>query len=389
MYAIYADGVPLWSPLLHQQGYDISDPKMENELNNFGSLTFTMEPGHPMYDSLIRLKTVITVERDGKQVWRGRLLETETDFYNRKTCTCEGELAFLADYMQPPFEYSGTLLGYISRMLIEYNANVDSFKRFHVGNVTVVDSNDYVYRYKETYNTTWSIFNDQLIDSYGGYLIPRTEDGVHYLDYLSELPESGQIIRFGENLLDLDEVTDASDVFTVLIPLGAIPEDDDSSGTEGDRLTIESVNDGKIYIENQTAIDLYGRIWAKKQYDDITLAKNLLSSAKADLASGALASTTITVSAVDLSQAGVDTEDLEYGTLVHVISAPHGVDTWLELSKETRYLQEPDEDSYTLGKTLSTLTDSLLKTAKNANTTVLVNKTTATESEADSNDDNE
>lgn len=381
MYAIYSDGRPLWAPTLHQQGYDITGPTLEMELNAFGSLTFTLEPKHPMYDQITRLKSVITVERDGKQIWRGRLLETETDFYRQKKCTCEGELAFLVDYIQPPFAYTGTLKGYLEYVLNQYNANVDEFKRFYLGNVTVVDTNDYVYRYKDTYNTTWAVLSDQLLNSYGGYLVPRTEDGAHYLDYLAELPESGQLIQFGQNLLDLEEITDASAVYTVLVPLGAMPE---GGNTEGDRLTIKAVNAGKAYIENAAGVSLYGRIWATKTYEDITTAKALLSTAKTDLAAGVLAASTINVSAVDLTLAGVETDALECGTMVHVISRPHGIDTWLPLSKASIPLQEPGKESYTLGKSMATLTDAALKAAKQSgNTTVIVKQTAASATAAE------
>lgn len=359
MYAIYADGVPLWAPTL--SGHDIMEPVLEMELNEFGSLSFTLPPEHPLYDKLVRLRTEITVERDGAQLWRGRVLEQKTDFRRRRECTCEGELAYLVDSIQPPFEYRGSLKGYLEQLLKVHNDAVDPWKRFHLGRRTVVDSNDYIYRYKETYNSTWEVMQDQLLEPLGGYLVPRTEGGVHYLDYLSEMPASGQTIRFGENLLDLEELSSSEDVFTVLIPLGAQPEE---GKTEADRITIASVNGGLNYLVNEKAAALYGRIWKTMVYDDVTTPRALLSKGREELNSGALSTSTIKVDAVDLALTG-QAEPLELGTMVRIISQPHGIDTQLSLSGMTIPLQAPGEESYVLGKTMKTLTESALAAVKN------------------------
>lgn len=63
---------------------------------------------------------------------------------------------------------------------------------------------------------------------------------------------NSQVIEFGTNLLDITEYITAENVFTVLIPLGERQKD--SSGNETGRLTIESVNSGKDYIESATGI---------------------------------------------------------------------------------------------------------------------------------------
>lgn len=51
-----------------------------------------------------------------------------------------------------------------------------------------------------------------------------------------------QVIRFGENILDLVQEARGEDIATVLIPLGAMDEETET------RLTVASVNEGKDYI---------------------------------------------------------------------------------------------------------------------------------------------
>ena len=66
----------------------------------------------------------------------------------------------------------------------------------------------------------WSVqdFSDtltllrQLPESFGGYLRIRHEAGVRYLDYLWDYGGvNTQVIRFGENLLDLTHYVDHTD----------------------------------------------------------------------------------------------------------------------------------------------------------------------------------
>lgn len=362
MYTIYADGSPLYIPGVDEQQralYTVTDPKLSLELNKAGSLTFTMPPGNVAYSALQKLKTVVQVFRDGAEVWRGRMLYSERDFWNQKAVYCEGELAFLNDYQQRPFEYTGSLEGFYRFLLGNYNAAVDSWKRFEPGIVTVVDTNDYVYRYKETNESTWNLLNDQLLDTHGGYLKVRVENGVRYLDYLAEPGEvSSQTIMFGENLLDFDEYITAEDVYTVIIPQGAQEE---GSGT---RVDITSVNGGKDYLVNETGVALFGHIEKTVQWDDVTLPSNLLAKAKAALDSAIEMAATLTVSAVDLHHVNVNTEALGLGDYIPCVSIPHGLDSKFLLSKMEIPLDTPGGESYTLGVVLAGITDAIISNSK-------------------------
>ena len=84
MYTIYADGEALYSPHLANDGYSVLSPKLTVELNKAGSLTFILPPTNVMYDSIQKLKTIITVIQDNEEIFRGRVLHDEKDFYNRK-----------------------------------------------------------------------------------------------------------------------------------------------------------------------------------------------------------------------------------------------------------------------------------------------------------------
>ena len=76
-------------------------------------------------------------------------------------------------------------------------------KHFTVGQVTAADSNNSITCYTN-YNSTMTEIKEDLVDDIGGYLRVRHVNGTRYLDYLAESPRTNnQVIRLGENLLDL------------------------------------------------------------------------------------------------------------------------------------------------------------------------------------------
>ena len=121
----------------------------------------------------------------------------------------------------------------------------------------------------ESYTDTLTVLNSLLVNVYGGYLRVRQQGGIRYLDYLTNYGGiNTQTVRFGENILDLTSEIDASEIITVLIPQGA--------ETDGGRVGISSVNNGKDYIEDDAAIGRWGRIWGYALFGEITDPQELL-----------------------------------------------------------------------------------------------------------------
>lgn len=76
----------------------------------------------------------------------------------------EGELAFLLDSVQRPYDYSGTISGFLNLLIDNHNAQVEEEKWFTVGNVTVTDQNDYIVRSNIDYVDTWTELQKNLLD---------------------------------------------------------------------------------------------------------------------------------------------------------------------------------------------------------------------------------
>ena len=221
MYIVYADGQLLYAPTMVHEGYAISKTKMKSELNKAGSFQFLLPPNNVKYDDLVKLKTIITVYDDEDEIFRGRILYDEKDFYKRKQVYCEGHMAFLNDSVLRPFSYTGGIKDFLTMILNNHNSQVESAKQFKLGRITVVDNNDYINRSSIKYMSTWDVIEQKLIDTHGGYIRIRKESDGYYLDYLESYDSMNeQVVEFGKNLIDLTEYVTAEDLFTCLIPLG-------------------------------------------------------------------------------------------------------------------------------------------------------------------------
>lgn len=218
------------------------NPKLTLADNSAGSFTFSITPDSVIFGKLIRMRTEITVVRNGLEIWSGRIVSEESDFYGNHAFTCEGELAYLNDILQPPSAYDDvTINQFLGSVLANYNAKADSHRQFTLGEVTVESViHPGTFGISQSVSTTanmsntWEVIKNTLLDVYGGHLRITKDGGVRYLDYLADYPNlSEQIIDFGVNLLDFTRNWDETELTTVIYPRGKKLEDE----TENDGIT--------------------------------------------------------------------------------------------------------------------------------------------------------
>ena len=345
---IHADGAVVYDSRLEE--YTITGLKTTTGLNKGGTAQITMPPGHPAYNAFVSFRTIITLHENGALRFRGRPLYPSDDFFNNRTITCEGERCFLRDGIMRPYLYQGTPAEIFADGLRLYNAQVDSFKQFTLGRITVTDANNYI-RLESESATTSAQFFDKLVERCGGY-ITFTDDGNggRAMNWLAEIgTRSEQPIRFGENLLEFARSGQSEELATAILPYGAQLED-------GTRVTIESVNGGQDWIQDDAAVALRGRIMATETWDDVTEPANLLTKARQWLNEHRLAVTSLQLTAADLSRMDQSIDDYQDGDLVQVLSPPHGVNDWFQLTERTIDWLDPSGANITLGQTVATLT---------------------------------
>ena len=371
MYRVYCNDSPLYD--LRDEDLVLISPIVKIGENTAGSFEFSILPKHPHYEEVNELISVITAYDGDEEIFCGRVVEITKDLYNRKKVICEGELAYFNDSIQRPAKYQGlTVRGYLETLVNIHNQQVKNQgidKTFKVGAVTVQDKNDYVYKYTN-WESTLEVIKKDLLKTYGGYLRIRKENGVRYIDYLADYPNTNtQVIEFGSNLLDFTHDMVASDIVTAVIPLGARLEDVTEVEGLDAYLTIKDVNGGVDYVCSQEAVKTYGWIFKTVKWDDVHVADNLLRKGKEYLSDIQFAQITLTVSAVDLHMLHVDMERIKVLDEIRVTSSPNGLDRFFPVSEMTIYLDKPSNNKLTLGtsyskNSLSTKTESNMTSIK-------------------------
>lgn len=245
-----------------------------------------------------------------------------------------------------PYKNNANLLWHFTKEVPE---DYVSAKEFRVGVVTVTDSNDSLYRYTN-YETTLTCINEKLVKKLGGHIRIRKVNGIRYIDYLADYPEtSDQIIEFGKNLLDYSDNTTTGDIATAIIPLGAKLEESTIEALE-ERLTIASVNNGCDFVYNQKAVDLYGWIFKTVTFDNVHVAENLLKKGQEYLNEVQYENMTLDVSAVDLHDLDVDIDKINILNYVRVKSEPHGLDQLFPVTEMDIALDAPETNRLRLGE---------------------------------------
>lgn len=365
MYVIKHNGNVLYSPAMASAACRVLAPKLSLDINGAGYCTFTMPPGCRMYDDIRRRKSIITVEQDGVEIFRGRVLDDDTDKFKQKSVYCEGVRGYLNDSQAAPYEYTGTPRGLLEKLISEHNKQVEPEKRFTIGRVTVERRNEEHSFENVAYWETFKEIDEKLLGVYGGYLKVRKEGGVLYLDWLKEYSASdAKEIRFGVNLVDLRDKNDAGSIFTILRPLGASVVED---GEFKEPVNIKTVNDGLDHIEDEEAVAKYGRIWRTQTWPNVEDPHLLLQKGQKFMKIGAELRT-ITLNAIDMHFIDGSAEAIRVGDKVHILSQPHGIDLEKVCCKIEIDLLNPENTQYIFGEPPKTLTDNTVKAEKELDT---------------------
>lgn len=327
----------------------IFNDELSEEMGKTATFNFSILAGHPNIDKIVPLSSEILIYHNGKVDFFGRAITPQADIYNTQSVSCVGGLSYLADSMQAPFTLESSMIDFLVKVLSVHNSMVEERKRFKLGTVNVAGR--ITSRTVDTYTDTLTLLNNQLINEYGGYLRARQESDGRYLDYVEDYGGyNSQEVRFGENVLDISQQIDASDVITVLIPEGASVEISNSDGTTTEkRVSIATVNNDINYIRNENAISKWGLIWGYAQFDEISDPALLLAESKRYLDRKVTFPLSVEFTALDLSYVDVDIERLELGKWTQFISVSHEISGTYLLQKLTRHLSRPELDTVSFG----------------------------------------
>lgn len=336
MFSVWLDGKLLYSSAVNDPYYAIGTPILTLEAGKAGSLSFTMYPNHPEYDSLRRMLGRVVVYEDDTELFRGRILRMETNLYKERKVMCEGDLAYLMDSIADPGEYTESISAHFSRLVDMHNRQVESDKQFAVGIVNVDKATESQTFKTDSYRTTSAAMSDDLTGVFGGYIRTRRSGGTVYLDYIGDYGKAGnQNIEFGVNMIDFSESVSSDDIFTVLLPTGS------------DGVTMEGIT-GSKYVKIPNAVERYGTVVRAVSFSDIKEAGAELMQAAYDYIEKNYKEMppTLTLTAIDLKRLDFALDGFELGTRIGILSEPHGINGSPVCSKISYNLEYPEKNIY-------------------------------------------
>lgn len=341
IYRIYIDDTLVHRSDIPDENYQLVGITLDVEMGKSPSLKFTIPPSHPKKNLLKNFLSRFTVKEDELVLAEGRLFDSRQDIYNQVEWQAEGSLSYLTDSYVPSVKVEETIKALFTRYVNEHNSRVEDYKKFTVGQITIDNADtEKVKVDNDGYRYTSDAIQNDLIDSYGGYLRTRYENGVRYLDYLKDYGhKTTQTIEYKKNLIDFALEVNPEDVFTYLIPTG------DSN------LKINDVNNGKDYIEVAGAKAKWGNKYLLKSFSGISDAATLLKEAKQYIKNHyEELPESLEITAIDLKLLGVDVESIHVGDVVRVTSTPNGVDKDYTCSAISYNLSQFGKTKYTLGR---------------------------------------
>ncbi|EIN8847531.1 phage tail protein [Listeria monocytogenes] len=354
LYEDYKDHNGILIHSAYSSGEKLNSAKLKLKLKGIDEFSFSLSQKNVGFGKVRPLSSLISVfhEMTGEVIFSGRVLKPtysmSSEGHFSQEYICESKTGYLYDSSQRYAELKNVYRSaYFSKIIEQHNRAVEPHKRFEIGQINL--SNDEVKTRWTSYEKTYDVLRDSLLEKEGGYLRTRIEGSVTYLDYFDTPPiPSSTKLEIKRNLKSVSREIDMSSVATRVIPLGEAL--DVSDGEASPRLTIAALNEGRDYLDNTALQKEFGVIEETVIWEDAAGTKDLMDKAIAYVESQGVITEAWSVTALDLSLAGYDFNAIEVGgsyELVNPYIAP--LEALQVIEKEVDLLS-PISSSLTIGE---------------------------------------
>lgn len=346
-------------------------PKMQStqtatltqSLNAVDTFEFSLGYENPGYNLVTPMKSLIKIFQDGSLIFFGRVIKQkpvmDTSGLMYQTFDANSVEDYLHDSVQIQQKVSNCdLKTYLQAIIGQHNSQVEDYKKFSVGTVTVTDSAGSADRYLD-YEDTFDAITNRLIDVYGGYI--TIDYGSMTINYLSSVgSQSSTPLRIGFNMKSASKTIDPTSVVTRLIPTGADLSTDssstDSSSTDTSSLTTDkqpvtakTTLSNQGYVDNQDLIDEFGIIIGTQNFDGVTDATVLQQKAQSWLGSQSAAKESWEINAANLHLIDKTIDDFKVGNQYQFINDFVAPTEWLQVTELDLDLVTPTNSTIKIG----------------------------------------
>lgn len=220
----------------------VSSASITTNVNAASYLDFTIAANHPLYNKIEQRSGTITLYSDNEKLFQGQITSIDMDMDGNKSVTCSSALDWLKDVQLRPYstdqaecdEYEfkldkapDALDAYFQWLIDQYNAQNKDGRYFtiNVNQAADLTRQSIVYFASTSPRSVADAIEDDILKTFGGYLVLRYEDDQLILDLYSDIHEMNeQVIDYGENILDISRNESTDDQYTAVYPIGATPQ---------------------------------------------------------------------------------------------------------------------------------------------------------------------
>ena len=368
MYVAYYDG-----RLLHDPRTDTvcTSMQLDGEINEAARLVFEIQPDHPLYGTFVLLNPMheVTVEEDGVELFRGRILDVSSDITTAQTVTCESQLAYLNDSIVRPYgtyadtsedpQWStiapGTKREFAEWLVAQHNAASDGTKAFAIEQVELDDTS--ITRSSTVWPTTAVELRDKVLDPLGLVIHDGYRDGRRTLTFRKNARRMPQPVELGRNIVSFEPEDDYEDIVTCIVPYAQDTDGPDIS-TYPDGPVGDCYKSGDR-IWSVEGIRKHGIIEERRSYDATTV-DGMAAQVVSDLSGFVQPVRSLEVSVVDLHHVDGSIPAIRLGDMLRVTARPHGIDQWMLASKCHLDICNPSSSTWNFGAVRGSLTKSAI-----------------------------
>lgn len=220
----------------------VSSASITTNVNAASYLDFTIAANHPLYNEIEQRSGTITLYSDNEKLFQGQITAIDMDMDGNKSVTCSSALDWLKDVQLRPYstdqsecdEYEfkldkapDALDAYFQWLIDQYNAQNKDGRYFtiDVNQAADLTRQNIVYFASTSPRSVADAIEQDILGTFGGYLVLRYDDDQLILDLYSDIHEMNeQVIDYGENILDISRNESTDDQYTAVYPIGKTPQ---------------------------------------------------------------------------------------------------------------------------------------------------------------------
>ena len=220
----------------------VSSASITTNVNAASYLDFTIAANHPLYNEIEQRSGTVTLYSDNEKLFQGQITAIDMDMDGNKSVTCSSALDWLKDVQLRPYstdqaecdEYEfkldkapDALDAYFQWLIDQYNAQNKDGRYFtiNVNQAADLTNRNIAYFASTSPRSVADAIEQDILGTFGGYLVLRYDDDQLILDLYSDIHEMNeQVIDYGENILDISRNESTDDQYTAVYPIGKTPQ---------------------------------------------------------------------------------------------------------------------------------------------------------------------